>query len=261
MYHILIMNTVLDRLFLIGGGWTEGAFEFTYGPFVRAARRDTGLKIALIIALEDEDDRVETEARLRGPFEQLSVGSDEISVICVSANQPLTKDMLAASNPTGVFVCGGSTPLYQEALCLDRGWLDYVAAEKLPYGGFSAGSSIAAERAVVGGWKLPVGETEVPIIDEEVGEDLDLLAVRDGLGFLPVSIDVHCGQWGTITRLIHAVDSGMIETGLGIDEDTMVSVEGGVVSVCGFGQVYRITKTSAGAISVEIFRAGDLIDL
>jgi len=254
------MNTTLHRMYLIGGGWSEEAFAETYGPFVRAATGDTGRKIALVIALDDESDRGDVEAKFRSPFESLSVAHDEIAAIFVSKDHPLTLETLTAIDPTGVFVCGGTTPLYQEALCRDTGWLGYVIAEQLPYGGFSAGSSIAAQRAVVGGWRIPVGASETPIVDEEVSEGLDLVTVRDGLGLLPLSIDVHCGQWSTITRLIHAVNAGMIEVGLGIDEDTMLEVENGVRSVRGLGHVYRVQSDGAARVTVEIFVTGDIID-
>ena len=107
----------------------------------------------------------------------------------------------------------------------------------------------------------PADEIDIPIIDEDVGEELNRLTVRDGLGLMPHSIDVHCGQWGTITRLINALDSGLIESGLGIDENTMIQVSGGSASVCGFGQVYAVAHDENDGINVTISRHGDNIDL
>lgn len=100
--------------------------------------------------------------------------------------------------------------------------------------------AIAARQAMVGGWLLNINGIGVPVIDEEVSENPNNLEIRDGLGLAPFSIDIHCGQWGTITPLIRAVDSGMIKTGLGIDEDTMLEVDNGRLVVHGSGQVYRI---------------------
>ena len=57
-----------------------------------------------------------------------------------------------------------------------------------PYAGYSAGSAIAASRALIGGWLAPGGH---PVVDREVAEELDGLTVRDGLGLVPFSVDVH----------------------------------------------------------------------
>jgi hypothetical protein len=49
---------------------------------------------------------------------------------------------------------------------------------------------------------------------------------RDGLGLGPFTVDVHAAQWGTLPRLIAAVDSGAVEHGVAIDENTAVNVDG-----------------------------------
>ena len=126
----------------------------------------------------------------------------------------------------GVFVGGGWTPGYQEALA---GWR---APADLPFAGFSAGAAVAAARAIVGGWRL--GGREV--CAEEAGEDLDELAVRDGLGLVPFAVDVHATQWGTLTRLVHAVGAGLVDEGWAIDEGTVLVVEDGAVRARGPGE-------------------------
>ena len=142
----------------------------------------------------------------------------------------------------GVFLGGGSTPDCQEALAAWR------APATLPFAGFSAGAAVAATRAIVGGWRL--GERAV--CAEEAGEDLDQLAVRDGLGLVPFAVDVHATQWGTLSRLVHAVGAGLVDEGWAIDEGTVLVVEDGSTRVEGLGSAYRVApRDDAVAVSVQ----------
>jgi len=255
------MKDGVQSMFLIGGGWDSESFSLTYGPFIDASTKNNRRKIMLILALEDDTDAEEMEAKYRVPFESFSLNHNEIETIFLSKDHPLSIDALISVSPTGFFVGGGLTPLYHELLCQNTEWLDYLVENQIPYGGFSAGSAITSQRAVVGGWMRQADEIDIPIIDEDVGEELNRLTVRDGLGLMPHSIDVHCGQWGTITRLINALDGDLIESGLGIDENTMIQVTGGSASVRGFGQVYTVTHDENAGITIAISRHGDNIDL
>jgi cyanophycinase len=126
------------------------------------------------------------------------------TVITVSKTRPpLPTDLDGAA---GVYVAGGLTPAYRDAL-VDNGtdWLAAAGAAGLPYAGFSAGASVAAEHALVGGWRANHGGTEIAVCDQDFGEDLDALTVRPGLGLVPFLVDVHAAQWGTLNRLVHAV--------------------------------------------------------
>jgi hypothetical protein len=89
-----------------------------------------------------------------------------------------------------------------------------LVGDGLPYLGFSAGSAIAAERAILGGWRIG----DVAVCPEDASEDLDEVTVEQGIGLLDVSIDVHAAQWGTVSRLIAAAEAGLIDSGLAIDE-------------------------------------------
>lgn len=246
-------------IFLIGGGWRAETFAQTYGRFLQAAARQGQTRIALIVAEEDGGaaDAHAQFLRFYGAFETLGLARENAAEIVVSAAAPLTFDKLAETNPTGVFVGGGLTPAYADALCLDKGWLAYVKERKLPYGGFSAGAAIAAEKAIVGGWRraLPDGQT-LEIANENAGEDLDLLAVRAGLGLAPFAVEVHATQWGTLTRLVHAVDARLADEGLAIDENTLVEIAENRVAVFGAGGAYRVRRREDRSF-IDIFRAGD----
>jgi cyanophycinase len=166
-------------------------------------------------ALEDPD-RWEGALRLAGAAE----------VRCL-LRAPTAGDLEGAA---GVFVAGGMTPAYQEALA---GW---TLPGRLHYCGFSAGSAVAARRAIVGGWTLD-GR---PVLDADFGEDLGEIEVRDGLGLVDFAVDVHAAQWGTLTRLIAAVDAGLVAEGVAIDEGTVLICDGDDTRVAGLGQAWRV---------------------
>jgi cyanophycinase len=209
-------------VFLIGGGREEAQVRASHAPFVAACA--AGPIVAF--ALEDPE-RWEGALRLAGARD----------VRCL-LEPPSSGDLDGAA---GVFVGGGWTPGYHEALA---GWR---APVDLPFAGFSAGAAVAAARAIVGGWRL--GEREV--CAEEAGEDLDELAVRDGLGLVPFAVDVHATQWGTLTRLVHAVGAGLVEEGWAIDEGTVLVVDDGSVRVEGLGSAYRVAPRD-GAVAVSV---------
>src|SRR6266508_3021854 len=115
-------------VFLIGGGRDGAQVRASHSPFVAAY---AGGPI-VAFALEDPG-RWEAALRLAGATD----------VRCLLA--PPSDDDLAGA--AGVFVGGGSTPGYQQAL---EGW----RAPDLPFVGFSAGAAVASARAIVGGWRL-----------------------------------------------------------------------------------------------------------
>jgi cyanophycinase len=60
----------------------------------------------------------------------------------------------------------------------------------LAYLGFSAAAAIAADQALLGGWRVG----EVAVCSEENAEDLDQLSLQPGLGLVRSTIDVHAAQ-------------------------------------------------------------------
>ena len=242
-------------VFLIGGGWNHETYPQTYGRFLEAATRNGERRIAIIAAEENGADSHAQLSRFFKPFEIVGLEADEAFKVIVSAENFLTKEKIAALRPTGVFVCGGLTPAFYAALCRDKRWLEYLSENEIPYGGFSAGAAIAPKKAVIGGFRRKVKNKIIQIADENAGEDLDLLDVRDGLGLVNFSVDVHATQWGTLSRLVHAIDAGFSsEEGWAIDENTMLETSGTEIKVFGAGNAYRIRKTN-GEITVRIFQS------
>lgn len=245
-------------VFLIGGGWRDETFPQTYGRFLKTATRDTERQIAIVVAEEIDSDSGEQFLRFRRAFEAVGLNPAEAVNLMVSADNPLTAEKLAAAPPTGIFVCGGLTPAYHDALCVDKSWLDYLTENKIPYAGFSAGASIAAGSAIIGGWRRKINNKIVEIVNENAGEDLDFLDVRRGLGLAPFAVDVHASQWGTLSRLVQAVDAGLVARGVAIDENTMLEISENRISVSGAGNIYRVRRIGNHS-AIDIFQAGNHI--
>lgn len=216
---------------LIGGGRDEEQVRRLLAPFITAASgRGAVGEVANVVV--DDGEGVDLP-RWRGLL------ADAVSVrdVVLAPGRPLRPDDLDGA--TGVFVAGGLTPLYAELVVPQR---DLLAA--LPYAGFSAGAAIAAEQAIVGGWRLG-GR---PVCGEDAGEDLDEVTVVPGLGRVPFAIDVHAAQWGTLPRAVAAVAAGLVPAARAIDEHTAVVVRGEAVEVTGIGQALAVTPGDDGVL-------------
>jgi cyanophycinase len=213
-------------VFLIGGGRDDDAVRASHTDFVRAA--GSGPIVAVVL---DEGEATDPD-RWTGALRR-SGATAARAVIVSPARPPCAADLDGAA---GVYVAGGWTPGYQEALvAAGTAWLP----RDLPYAGYSAGAAIAAAHAIVGGHRREDGR---PVCAEEAGEDVDILAVRPGLGLVPFAVDAHATQWGTLTRLVHAVDCALATEGWAIDEGTVLVAGDGPPRVAGLGSAYRVAR-------------------
>jgi cyanophycinase len=131
---------------------------------------------------------------------------------------------------------------YRQALEPVFGEIRRQVTAGVPYAGFSAGAAVAAETAIVGGWRI--GDVEV--VQESASEDLDEVTVEQGIGLIDVAVDVHAAQWGTLTRLIAATEAGLVEGGVAIDEGTVLIVGEGQLVVEGRGSVWSVIGSETG---------------
>jgi cyanophycinase len=231
----------MGPVFLIGGGRDDDAVRASHGGFVRAA--GGGAIVAIIL-----DEGGHTDPR-RWTGALALAGAAAAHAVVVSAHRPPAPEQVAGA--AGIYVAGGWTPGYADALvAAGAGWLPC----DVPYAGFSAGAAIAAAHAIVGGHRRDDGRA---VCAEEAGEDLKTLDVRRGLGRVPFAVDVHATQWGTLTRLVHAVDAGLAAEGWAIDEGTALVVEhdGAAPRVEGLGSAYRVTRGDDGGLAVAVRRA------
>jgi cyanophycinase len=216
--------------FLIGGGREPQTVLPTHRPFVGAC--DGG---PIVVLAADDGDGID-EDRWRDAL--VESGAVEPRLVVLSRERPLRDEDLEGA--TGVYVAGGLTPLYAELLA------DLRLGPDVVYAGFSAGAAIAAERALVGGWRA--GREGAAVCPEDTGEDLDGVTIVDGLGLVPYAIDVHAAQWGTLGRLVHAVQCGLVSEGWALDEgallvDAEVHGPGAAWHVARDGRVRRVTAS------------------
>lgn len=247
----------MDLIFLHGGGDKAESRQDTFGRFAAAALAGDSGHIALVIAEANEQDARESWQAYSAIFTASGVLPEQLQPLYTSAAAPLTYDKVAQNAPSGLFVCGGVTPYYHQAICADSGWTAYLQAAHVPYGGTSAGAAIAAQQAILGGWQAERQGTTREILFFGAGEGVNPLTVRPGLGLVPFAVDVHASQMGTLTRLIHAVELGLVAEGWAIDENTMMVVNGPIPHLSGLGHCYHVTSAASGLVQVTIHTASD----
>ncbi|KFF60865.1 peptidase S51 [Cryobacterium sp. MLB-32] len=229
---------------LVGGGLAPEHHASVYGAFFAetAARATasgrTDPRIAIIAVRAG--DGAEHAAVLRTALEV--TGAIESVVTVLTPGERATN--LAVADVDGILIGGGVTPAYLAAVVPIAGEIRRQVSAGIPYLGFSAGAMIAAERAIVGGWRI--GGVEVS--PQDASEDLDEITIEQGIGLLDVTVDVHAAQWGTLSRLISATEAGLIEGGLAIDENTALIVGEGALGVVGAGSVWRVSQAEGGVL-------------
>lgn len=236
-------------VFLLGGGRDLARCGDLLRPFVAEARQraaDRAPVIALLLVLEADDDS--SVARFTAMLEAAGAAAGEIRVESIVEGEVYAASALDAD---GLFVGGGLTPAYLNAFGRIGDAVIHRVLEGVPYAGFSAGAVIAAAPALIGGYR--VGGVEV--VSEDASEELDEVEVRPGLGLLDFAVDVHAAQWGTLSRLVAAVDAGLVTDGVAIDEDTALVVSAQAApTVRGSGQVWRVESAASG-VHVQVLRA------
>jgi cyanophycinase len=240
------------KIFLHGGGNRDESREATFGRFAAACIRQPADKLALVMAEGEETAVPKYIAAYSELFTAVGVPQEQIIPLVVTAKKPLTYEMVAQVAPSGLFLCGGVTPLYHQAVAANPGWLTYLQETHIPFGGTSAGAAIAAETAVLGGWKATRQAQSREILFVGAGEGLEQLTVRPGLGLMPFAVDVHASQMGTLTRLIHAVELGLVPEGWAIDENTMLVWNGRTSQIFGEGHCYHVQRSREGGVTVTI---------
>jgi cyanophycinase len=86
------------------------------------------------------------------------------------------------------------------------------------------------------------------VTPETTSEGLDEVTLAPGIGLVDVAIDAHAAQWGTVSRLVAAVEAGLIEGGLAIDERTALVVSDGGLGIAGDGSIWRVLPGETGVV-------------
>ena len=150
---------------LVGGGWAADYSGDVYREFVLeataralASGRDVP-RIAVLLVREPHD---ESQAdRYRTLLSD--VASCDPIVTEIAEGELFASAALTAID--GLFIGGGHTPSYLDAVTPLIDEIRLLVADDLPYLGFSAGAMIAADSAVIGGWRIG----EIPVCSEDAG--------------------------------------------------------------------------------------------
>lgn len=146
------------------------------------------------------------------------------------------------SSVTAIVVADGDTAAYREALAPIAGELRRRISGDAPYLGIGAGARIAAEKAILGGWKIG----SVPVAPESASAGVDEVAIEQGLGLLDLSIEIAPVAHGTLSRLVAATEAGLISGGIGIDYDTAFAIADGRLDVVGSGSIWQVLPDEHG---------------
>ena len=234
---------------LVGGGFGRSAFApFTAEATARAAAEGLDRPSVVVVTVREGA----SAAHAGDLIDALTAdGVVPLDARIVAIGEADRADPAVFHGVHAIVIGGGLTPAYHGALeaCYDV--IRAAVQEGTPYLGFSAGAMIAAERAILGGWRIG----GVVVAPEETAEDLDEVTVVAGMGLVDVSVDVHVAQWGTLSRLIAATDSGAVDGGVGIDESTVLIAGSEGLRVAGEGSVWRVFPNSDGGVTVSSDRA------
>ncbi|MFE4951358.1 Type 1 glutamine amidotransferase-like domain-containing protein [Leifsonia sp. NPDC056665] len=237
---------------LIGGGATTVADAPLYAPFVREAAQRAGHagrvtpRIA-VISLHPEAE--EKAAALGELLAEAGTGSMlELRLTAGRRGEPIGVDAIA--DVDGIAVGGGYVEQVRAGLEPVFGELRRLVAAGVPYLGVSAGAMIAAEGSLGGGTRIG----GVVVSPEEPGETGEELEVATGIGLVDLAVEVHVAQRGMLSRLVAAIEAGLIPGALGVDERTALIVDGGDFRVEGTGAVRRVLPTEDGVLVSTIRR-------
>ena len=229
---------------LVGGGWNARTDAAVYGPFLAEAGARAAasgrVEPRLAFLVVSDGDGAEHAANLVAAVS--AAGEFEPKITVVASGDVFALPAVAEAD--GILVGGGVTPAYLAAVAPVAGEIRRQVAAGIPYLGFSAGAMIAAERALIGGWRM--GGVEVSAV--QAAEGLDEITIEPGIGLLDVTVEVHAAQWGTLSRLVAATEAGLIDGGLAVDENTALVVGEGALGVVGAGSVWRVSQADGGVL-------------
>ncbi|WP_431247154.1 Type 1 glutamine amidotransferase-like domain-containing protein [Leifsonia xyli] len=231
---------------LIGGGATTSADARLYAPFVREAAlraADAGRPRPRIAVISLHPEAQEKAAALGELLTEAAAGTAlELHLSTGRPGEPI--GLLAIVDVDGIAVGGGVVEDVRARLEPVFGELRRLVADGVPFLGVSAGAMIAAEGSLGSGSCIG-GVVVSPEDPDERGVELEIEA---GIGLVDVAVEVHVAQRGMLSRLVAAVESGLVTRGIGIDERTALIVGEGALRVEGHGSVWRVLPTEGGVL-------------
>ena len=237
-------------IILVGGGPDTVTTPVVFDRFVSEVRRRAGSRppgIAVVLFDREGSSEYFLPAYLDPLRRRMAC---QVTPVLLRSGEPADP---ASFDVDAVVVGGGPTPEYLAGLLDSAPVIRSAVADGVPYLGFSAGAMVAAERAIVGGYRIRGTE----VCSEECSEGLDELDVRDGLGLVPFAVDVHAAQAGTLSRAVGAVAKGLVDRAVAVDENTALVLRHGYlddVEVIGSGNCWTI-RGSGRKATVSVLSA------
>ena len=231
---------------LVGGGALNVADAPLYAPFVAeaAARARAAGRVRPRIAVISLHPEAQEKAAALAELLTVARGGDEVEMLSTAGRPGEPIALTAIAEVDGIAVGGGIVEQVRAGLEPVFGELRRLVAGGVPYLGVSAGAMIAAEHSLASGSRID-GVVVAPEDPTEPGFELEIEA---GIGLVDVSIEVHVAERGMLSRLVAAVESGMVTGGLGIDEGTALIVSEGGLQVAGRGSVWRVLPADQGVL-------------
>lgn len=232
-------------IYLVGGGPAD-TLSSVHDQFVASAKkRGTRIAVALLGTEEEAGGHLASYAdplRARWPeAEIVPIWLDDEP----DAQQNQTVWPQDPEDLAGLVVAGGWTPGYLEALRPHRDVIAKLVRRGVPYMGFSAGAMVVGKRAIVGGWRFRGRQ----IIPEVWGEGVEEFEMRDGLGLIGPTVDVHADVAGLGAGLA-ALEKGEVTTVVSIDEQTCLVIDpvSGHTVVEGGQRIHWLTKEGTAIV-------------
>jgi len=230
---------------LIGGGATTIADAPLHASFVaEAVRRASDAGRAPRIAVISLHPEAEEKAAALGEILVAAAAGEavELRLTAAPSGEPVGLDAIA--DVDGIAVGGGNVETVRAGLEPVFDGMRRLVADGVPYLGVSAGAMIAAEGSLGSGSRIG-GVVVSPEDSDDPGDELEIEA---GIGLVDVTIEAHVAQRGMLSRMVAAVESGLITGGLGIDERTALIVGDGGLRVEGTGSVWRVSPAENGVL-------------
>lgn len=233
-------------VYLIGGGATTIADAPLHASFVAEAvrrARDAGRARPRIAVISLHPEAEEKAAALGELLVAAAAGEAvELRLTAGRAGEPVGLDAIA--DVDGIAVGGGNVETVRAGLEPVFDGMRRLVAAGVPYLGVSAGAMIASEGSLGSGSRIG----GVVVSPEDSNDPGDEVEIEAGIGLVDVTIEVHVAQRGMLSRLVAAVESGLISGGLGIDERTALIVGDGGLRVEGTGSVWRVSPAENGVL-------------
>jgi cyanophycinase len=208
------------RVHLVGGGAdcpnAADLVRAFAAEAVSHAQQATAPRLALVMV--DTDGRADAfRPAYTAPLDSHIAGGFEY--VDIRLDGGAWQDGSAFRGVDGIVVAGGPTALYHAGLSHLSAVFKEVLADRVPYLGFSAGAMIAADTALLGGWR----DEGRAVCDEDWSEGFDELTLAPGLGLVDVTVDVHATQAGLLPRALAAALRPECQRVAAIDEGTVLS--------------------------------------